>query len=133
MNVYLFRDYYADHTRGWLVVGTQIFRTLEPPWENNQRNISCIPEGTYQTVYLPKSASGKYRKVWHLRNVKDRSAILIHNGNLVDHTRGCILVGTRFGRLGGKPAVLSSRTGMRKLLELIGEQGFTLHVRGLYK
>ena len=132
MDVYLFRRHWTTHTEGWLIVGDQVLRTLERPWNDNQRNISCFPSGTYQTAYLPRSSSGKYRKVWHVREVEGRSGILIHNGNLVDHTRGCILIGTKFGKLAGRPAVLASRTGMRKLLETIGEQGFTLHVKGKF-
>ncbi len=130
MNVYLFRRYYETATLGWLVIGDQVLRTLELPWKDNQSNISCIPPGEYQTVYLPRSASGKYRKVWHVQETGHRIGILIHNGNLTDHTQGCILVGTKHGTLGGKPAVLASRTGMRNMLNLIGEQGFTLKIRG---
>lgn len=130
MNVYLFRRYYPSWTQGWLLVGDLLLRTLELPWEENKSNISCIPPGEYQTSYLPRSSSGKYRKVWHLLETPGRFGILIHNGNVVEHTRGCILVGERHGTLAGKPAVLSSRTGMRKMLDIVGETGFTLKIRG---
>lgn len=128
MNVYLFRQYYTSHTFGILVAGVEVFHTLERPWLSNRSNVSCIPAGEYACKYLPKSTSGKYRKVWWLQDVEDRSGILIHNGNLVDHTKGCILVGERKGILGGKAAVLASRTAMRKLLDVIGEQGFSLKI-----
>jgi len=130
MDVYLFRWYYSTHTFGVLVINGQILKTLERPWQDNKSNISCVPPGTYQTNYIPRSSSGKYRKVWHVTNVTGRSGILIHNGNLVDHTRGCILVGTKHGILAGQPAVLGSRTGMRQMLNAVGEHAFKLHIVG---
>ena len=128
MIVHLIRHYYKTHTFGTLIVDGKAFYTLERPDLGNQRNISCFPAGVYKVNYMPRSASGKYRKVWHVQNVPGRGGILIHNGNLVSHTKGCILVGTKRGRLGGQPAVLASRTAMRQLLDIVGEQGFTLHV-----
>lgn len=111
-------------------MGMDVLYTLEKPWLDNKSNISCIPEGVYKAVYLPRSGSGKYRKVWHLLNVEDRFGILIHNGNIVDHTQGCILVGTKHGTLGGKPAVLGSRGGMRTLLDIVGQNSFMVNVTG---
>ena len=122
----LIRQYYKTHTSGILIVDGEIFYTLERPWLNNSRNTSCIPSGEYSVVFLPRSASGKYRKVWHLLNVKNRSGILIHNGNLVVHTRGCLILGAKAGQLGGKPAVLQSRTAMRKLLDTVETEPFSL-------
>jgi hypothetical protein len=64
--------------------------------------------------------------------VPGRTGILIHNGNLVSHTKGCILIGTKSGFLSGKPAVLNSRAAMRKLRDIIGEEGFNLNIIGGY-
>ncbi len=129
MNCFLFRnEKKSTHTVGYLVVMGQMFRTIERPWKNNARNISCIPAGTYPCHYLPRSASGKYRKVYHVRNVANRSGVLIHNGNLVSHSRGCIILGMKTGNLGGKRAVLSSRTAMRKLNQLLDGANFNLKV-----
>ena len=130
MDGYLIRTYFKTHTQGKLLVGGEVFSTLERPWLNNQSNISCIPSGKYECLYMPRSSSGKYRKVWWLQDVPGRFGVLIHNGNFVTHTRGCILVGLTAGVIGGQPAVLSSRNGMRKLLNTIGEEGFTLHIIG---
>lgn len=115
--------------RGYLAIGTDVLAVLEQPWRDNERNVSCIPTGRYECRYLEKSASGRYRRVWHLQEVQGRSGILIHTGNLVRHTRGCILVGMRKGQLAGEPAVLNSRTGMERLRTIVGEQAFTLEVR----
>jgi hypothetical protein len=118
----------STHTLGVLVVGTQYFYTIERPWLGNARNISCIPGGEYETHFLPRSASGKYRNVYHLQDVSQRSGILIHNGNLVSHSRGCIIIGEKPGYLGGQRAVLSSRSALRKFRQAIGEKPFKLRI-----
>jgi hypothetical protein len=118
----------STHTLGVLIIGGYRFATIERPNLNNRRNVSCIPEGTYQVDYLPRSSSGKYRKCYHVLNVPNRGGILIHNGNLVRHTKGCIILGLKHGNLGGQPAVLSSQAAMRKLHKIIGNNSFTLEI-----
>jgi len=65
-------------------------QTLELPWKNNKRSISCIPEGEYEVV---KRVSPKYGEHFHVTGVDGRSYILIHKGNYYTDIRGCILVG----------------------------------------
>lgn len=67
--------------------------TLEDPWNNNQRGISCIPTGRYKVT--PHSGT-RFKNVWILHEVPNRTAILIHAGNTQADTQGCILVGTSF-------------------------------------
>ena len=126
----LFRYYFPEHTLGWLCVGGEVFCTIERAWADNKSNVSCIPPGTYTCKYLERSASGKYRQVYWLQNVPGRSGILIHNGNYAWHSTGCIILGMKHGSLGGNRAVLSSRTAMRKLREVVGEQYFKLEIIG---
>ena len=57
-----------------------------------------------------------------------RSAILIHAGNVDDHTRGCILLGLRRGELSGEPAVLDSKAALEALRDLVGKNSFGLSV-----
>jgi len=76
-----------------LMDGMPLCVTLEDPWNNNERNISCIPAGRYPCT---KHNGTKYKDVWILGGVPDRSAILIHAGNSTDDTQGCILVGRSF-------------------------------------
>ena len=131
MNAWLMRQVYKTHVAGTLIFESgDVFNMLERPWLNNRSNVSCIPWGTYETFFLPRSGSGKYRKVWHLQNVKSRSGVLIHSGNLVSHSRGCLLVGTKMGVLGGQPAVLGSKTALRKMNALLKGDGFTLNIVG---
>lgn len=86
--------------------------TLEDPWKDNKKNVSCIPEGKYKCV--PHNGT-KYKNVWRIKNVIGRSAILIHAGNTENDTEGCILVGQSFGRLGDKVAVLNSQNTLAQL------------------
>jgi hypothetical protein len=64
--------------------------TLELPWLNNQRNISCIPTGKY---IVKKRYSKKYRNHLHVTDVDNRTWILIHSGNYHTDILGCVLVG----------------------------------------
>lgn len=127
----LFRDEVRrDVIRGTMSTGENTFHILERPWLNNQRNISCIPAGEYIATFMPRSASGKYKRVFHVQAVSGRSGILIHNGNVVSHTRGCLIIGSRRGTLAGKPAVLNSRTALSDLVDEMQEESFKLIVVG---
>jgi len=89
-------------------------KTLELPWKNNKRNISCIPEGTYE---VKKRYSEKYKNHFHVLNVPDRAYILIHSGNYYTHTQGCILAGEKHTDINadGFRDVTSSRKTMALL------------------
>lgn len=95
-------------TRG----GVPLCNTCEDPWNENRPQISCIPAGKYQCV--PHSGT-KYKNVWRLENVPGRSAILIHAGNSIEDTRGCLLVGNGFGIVNGLPSVINSRETLAQL------------------
>lgn len=79
--------------------------TLEPPDRGNARSISSIPAGQYT---LRRYSSQKYPNTWEVTNVAGRSYVLIHGGNTVDHTEGCILLASYFGKLKGDRAILNS-------------------------
>ena len=116
------------YTRGILFVGDRRYAVIERPWLDNRPNISCIPPGQYHCDYLARSASGKYRDVYWLRRVPGRSGVLIHQGNLAAHSRGCLIIGSRKGRLGGQAAVLASRTALADFVESLDRQPFTLTI-----
>lgn len=98
--------------------------TLEPPWLNNQPNISCIPAGSYDLVpWLSPSLKINTLK---LENVPNRSGILFHSGNdaggVDTDSQGCILVGLQFGKVGGKSqkmGLLQSKIAFSKLIEVV--------------
>jgi hypothetical protein len=99
--------------------------TCEDPWNDNKRQVSCIPTGTYEC----KKFSGlRFKDVWELLNVPGRSAILIHAGNTIDDTHGCILVGRSFSHMGKLPSVMQSREALNELRLKLPDT-FTLEVR----
>jgi len=92
-----------------------IFHTLELPWLDNKRNVSCIPDGEYKTEFLEKSASGRYENVYWVKDVPGRSQILIHAGNFTKDTHGCILIGSDTGILDNVPALIYSRVALENV------------------
>jgi len=128
---YLIRDdINSECVRGSLVIAGEIFSVLEPPWKNNASNISCIPSGEYVCNFMHRSSSGKYKNVYHIREVGGRFGILIHNGNIVTHTRGCLIIGKRKGWLARRRAVLNSKTALGELVDITGEMPFKLIITG---
>ena len=131
MDVKLVRDIMTfKATEGRLIVGDQVFYTIEEPWMLNASRKSCIPKGVYKCKphNWQDNKKFKYSRVWEVTNVPNRTAILIHLGNTVDDTMGCILVGMKRGKIGGKPAVLQSRLAMSRLRDIIGPREFTLTI-----
>ena len=96
INLLLIRDTFSkESTIGELFLnGERICDTLENPWVDNQRNISCIPEGVYPVrLRLPRESGTRDYIHLLVKDVKDRDYILIHIGNTAKDTSGCILVG----------------------------------------
>lgn len=79
---------FVDDTGGFI----RLCETLELPWRNNQRNVSCIPAGTYRLEY--KWSEKHQRMLWHICDVPDRDDTEIHIGNSVKNTLGCVLCGS---------------------------------------
>jgi hypothetical protein len=96
INLLLIRDTFTENsTIGELFLnGERMCDTLENPWQENQRNISCIPEGEYK-VRLRLARESATRDYLHLlvEDVPNRDWILFHRGNSAKDTSGCILVG----------------------------------------
>lgn len=90
--------------------------TLERPWLGNQRQISCIPPGTY--FCDGAAVSPKFGQRWvSVQKVEARTHIGIHCGNLVTDSLGCILVGQGF-RDFGQGAGLGISNSRLALLDL---------------
>ena len=104
--------------------------TLEPPWYNNKRNVSCIPVGKYNAVRCncsPEYAYGdspKYGNTFVIESVPGRWQNVFHAGNTWEDTNGCPLTGSNFGTLNDLPAVLNSRKALLKFLALTGYVDF---------
>lgn len=89
--------------------GQMIAKTLELPWLENKRAISCIPEGTYKVIKQPPKPDRPY-PYFRLPSVPGRSGILIHRGTNPTHSKGCILVASRFTNTESVEPVLADST-----------------------
>lgn len=115
MVIWLSRTYFPDGTNGKLLCeGKLICNTIELPWKNNERRVSCIPEGKY---FIKKRYSQKFK--WHLEivDVKNRSLILFHPANnALKELNGCIAPVTK---LSGPGLGLMSRVAFEKLKKMV--------------
>ena len=102
--------------------------TLELPWLQNRRNISCIPKADFYKCV--KHESPKHGEVIKITNVYDRDHILIHKGNFVRQIEGCILVGDsiKFLDNDSKPDVTNSAKTFNKLMSIVPSE-FKLEIR----
>jgi len=104
--------------------------TIELPWRENRKEISCIPRGNYKVM---ARNSEKYGEHYIVESVPNRSLILFHKGNYHDDTRGCILPGLGFGDIDGDGYldVVGSRLAMQKVFNIIGKNSFILTIQGV--
>ncbi len=104
--------------------GAPFALTAENPWAGNRPEVSCIPRGRYT---CRRMRSPRFGETFEVASVPGRTHILFHRGNTPEDTRGCILVGNRFGILKGNVAVLSSREAFKGLMQrLKGKEKFNL-------
>lgn len=123
--------YTEKGTFGVLLYGEYPFAvTVERPWKENSRRISCIPEGIY---VCKRVLSPKFGDTFEVTNVKDRSHILFHKGNLSDDSEGCIIVGEQFHFWSdGRPAIVSSKEGFEEFAYLTRHVNeFLLDIKGV--
>ena len=93
--------------------------TIERPWKDNERRVSCIPKGTYPLF------TKEYGRFWDkyklpipiLGNTDPRSEILIHPANYAKDLAGCIALGDSKG----ENAVWNSVKTWKKWLPVISE------------
>ncbi len=96
INLLIIRDTFTEEsTLGKLFLNGEFFcETLENPWKNNVRNISCIPDGVYDVrLRLPRESASRDYLHLLVKEVPNRDYILFHRGNTSADTSGCILVG----------------------------------------
>lgn len=102
-----------------------VLYTVERQWLDNKRNISCIPTGTYVCVRR-KYHRGGYL-TFEVRDVVNRSHILIHVANTHTDVQGCIGVGFSLGTLKDLWAIKDSKNAHDAFMEcLIGIDSFDL-------
>jgi hypothetical protein len=106
--------------------GPVICKTMELPWKDNAKNVSCVPEGVY---VLKKMAPGFGRDYGYFRfmhvsgrninHVLGMSTILIHRITYVKDLAGCIGVGGRHVDLNkdGVPDMIDSGKKLQWMYE----------------
>jgi len=75
----------------------KLFRcfTIERGWNNNERRISCIPDGEY---LVSKEWSNRFRQdLYEVKGVEGRSEIKFHTANYSRQLEGCIGLGKYIG------------------------------------
>jgi len=120
-------------TRGILFFEDFSCQTLELPWRENRRSISCIPKGEYK---VDIRISPRYGKIYWVKEVPNRSFILIHSGNWAGdvnkgyktHVNGCILLGQKRGILQKQWAVLNSRITVKRFMLKLAYEPFILKI-----
>ncbi len=115
MEIVLYRNYYKEGTNGTLFIGEKFFCfSIELPWKENKRNISCIPEGQYE---VQTRFSKKFQHHLILKDVKGRSYILFHPANdAKKELLGCIAPVTYLSGIGKGTY---SRNAMQRLLSKV--------------
>lgn len=104
------RVYLADRTLGSLYDGDEVIaKVLELPWKDNNRSVSCIPEGIYTVIKQQPKPDRPYI-YFRLPSVPGRSGILIHRGINPSHSKGCLLVGSRLAEVNTNSPILESST-----------------------
>jgi hypothetical protein len=108
------RTYHEHGTNGEIRLDNgRISFCIELPWKNNQRNVSCIPEGVYRLKKHTRSSG--YRKSILVEGVQGRSGILFHPANYaLKELRGCI---APVSELDSPGIGWSSRKAMNQLIQ----------------
>lgn len=102
------RFYHGDVTFGELKLwfDHKPIYTIERKWQNNEPDVSCIPQGLYNVI--PHN-SIDHPNTYELLYVPNRQNILIHTGNYANEviigskfhapdTLGCLLVGLGYDK-----------------------------------
>ncbi len=127
--LYLKRVVQSNVTLGALTDGEAILAlTLENPWLQNKAMASCIPEGDYNCEIVK---SPKYGEVYEVQEVPNRSHILIHWGNYVKDTDGCILLGSGVADIDGDGVqdITQSKIAFDKFMAKLAGKPFILKIR----
>lgn len=100
--------------------------TLELPWRDNRREVSCIPVGKYK---LRRWASARHPvSLEILGEEPERSAVLIHPANRTKEIRGCIALGRELGGMPESPVLGRSKAAVQILFDLVAGGTFELEI-----
>lgn len=120
MELVLNRTYFPNGTNGEIFRNDQLIcESIELPWQENKKVVSCIPEGRYE---IEARFSDQHGAHFCLKDVSNRNLILIHPANnALKELKGCIAPVTK---LIGQGIGKNSRLAMNKLRLLVYE-GFS--------
>ena len=133
-NLLLIRDTFTDKSvLGKLYCNSEfIAHTLELPWKDNKKSVSCVPAGKYSCrVRLARESSTRDYVHLLVEDVKDRSYILFHRGNYPSDSRGCILTGTH--RAEEPDKILDSKIAHTYLMKYILDKNISLNINLIIK
>ena len=101
--------------------------SLELPWKDNERGVSCIPVGEYLSI---RHKSPKHGWSFWLQDVPNRSEILIHKGNFYSDLLGCIALGSSTNDINndGLLDVVNSKKTIDRLMEMVESDNLTINV-----
>ena len=104
----------------------KVLNTLELPWKDNEKKVSCIPPNNYTVI---KRYSNKHGFHFHVLGVPNRDYILIHKSNFHSDLLGCIAPGTGLKDINGDGLldVTNSKRAMSEMLNLLPDE-FTLEI-----
>ena len=132
VTINLFRFIFSENGTFGFILDEQkqpICFTVEEVWRNNQRNISSIPEGKYRLISRKTAKRGRHLL---LQEVPNRSLILIHAGNTIAHTKGCILPVMELNLNGGEQSKIALEKLNKHIFSLLDTQNHVfLHIQNL--
>lgn len=123
------KDTSQDGTDGVLTLPSGFkINTLELPWLDNAKDISCIPFGIYQ---CKKIVSPRFGETFEVCDVPSREHILFHKGNKLTDSKGCILLGSgRSIGVDGKDQLVGSASAFDRFKEeVFGYEEIELEIR----
>lgn len=97
------------------------FAIEDPLRDTKIKGKTAIPNGKYKVGlrWSPKFSSEFNHEMLWIKDVPNFEYILIHWGNTVDDTDGCLLLGSKVGVLNNKIAVLNSRATYQNLYRMV--------------
>jgi hypothetical protein len=132
------RESTDEGTAGVLSFGSSSLFAMELPWRDNIPQKSCIPIGEYTCAIV---RSPKFGKVYEVKNVPNRSHVLIHSANVAGNSdlgydtqlHGCIAPATRLGKMRNAKgdmqlAGLVSRAALTQFMRWANDKPFILRI-----
>lgn len=107
---------------------TKYMKTLELPWLDNKKNVSCIPKGTYEVKWTYSGTFKRY--TYEIMNVPGRTGIRFHSANHYTDLKGCIACGYEYADINkdGTTDIIESKKAIKDLEDFFGKKPFALHI-----